>query len=190
MEELEFATEVAQSTMPLWLNIAIAIAGTFGGLELIKWLFSLRANRRKDTAQADQEEKTAEQQAADLRRHELDTAYQMLEQVKAQNQYLGEQIKAYHEDKAQDRELKESMRRELAELKMAQVEQERKMLGLQKAFTESETRRKNAERFYCVVEHCPQRRPPIGTYSTDAEMAIIARDSHGRFTKKSAQKAN
>ena len=168
MEELEFATEVAQSTMPLWLNIAIAIAGTFGGLELIKWLFSLRANRRKDTAQADQEEKTAEQQAADLRRHELDTAYQMLEQVKAQNQYLGEQIKAYHEDK----------------------EQERKMLGLQKAFTESETRRKNAERFYCVVEHCPQRRPPIGTYSTDAEMAIITRDSHGRFTKKSAQKAN
>jgi hypothetical protein len=165
------------------LSMVASIIVALGGIELVKFLFNLRYHRRASSAQADQEETTAEQKAADLRRHELETANQMLAQVKEQNAYLGEQIKEYNRDKEEDRRLKSEMRYEIAELK-------RKTAGLQDEFTKSETRRKQAERYYCAVESCKRRRPPLGTYSSDAQVSsdlvieVRGRDASGRFVKK------
>lgn len=175
--------------MPMWVNVFIGIVAALGGWEAIKYLLSLRANRRKDKAEAQQQENTALQQDVDIRKAEYELMKKFIEQYKDRNEELQSELKEYKADKAEDRKLKEELRKELAEVKMNQAEQERRIKGLQTAFTESETRRKNAERFYCVVENCPQRHPPMGTFSTDAEMAIITRDSRGRFAKKTAQNA-
>ena len=51
-------------TMPLWVDVFIAIVAALGGWEAIKYLISLGANRRKDKAEAQQEETTAAQQQA------------------------------------------------------------------------------------------------------------------------------
>ena len=160
--------------LPMWVEVFIGIATALGGWEAIKYLLSLRANRRKDKAEAVQEEMTAAQQQAELVRHQLETSAQMLEQMKAQNTYFAEQVKAYEADKEEDRKLKR-------ELRLTVAEHERKIDGLQRAFNESETRRRAAERLFCSVEECPQRVPPLGTYNGGD---IPPRKSNGQFAKR------
>lgn len=187
----------AAGKMPLWLNMFLAIIAAFGGLELVKYLFSLRANRRKDTAEAQQEEAHAKQeeatvahQQAELVRHQIETSNQMLEQMKQQNAYLGEQIAAYQQDKTEDRQLKKEYRYRIDEL-------ERVTSGLQRAFVEIVAKKRDAERHYCAVEDCPNRVPKMGDYITDTPDidAIMSpprdRDPKtGRFTKKQSKNGN
>lgn len=166
MEEI-----AAGGGMSLWINVALAIVTALGGLELLKYLISLRAHRRKDSAQAKQEENTAAQQDVEIRQKEYELMRSFIDQYKERNEELQSEIRDYKADKAEDRKLKEAMRKELSEFKIAQVDQERRIAGLQRAFTESESRRKAAERFYCSDETCPNRRPPLGTYDSAAKVA-------------------
>ena len=173
-------------TMPMWVNVFIGIAAALGGFELIKYLLSLRANRRKDKAQAKQEEATAGQQDADLRQKELDLLNQIVETTKQQ---YGELKQRYDElllERKADREEMDALRKEVAELKLALAEQERKTNGLQRAFTESEGRRMEAERLYCADESCPQRKRHAGISIDDptATTQVKERDEKGRFKKK------
>lgn len=178
----EEITMTAASTLPMWLNVFIGIVAAVGGWEAIKYLLSLRANRRKDKAQAKQEENTAAAQDVDIRKAEYELMKQFIDQYKERNSELQSEIKDYKEDKAEDRKLKAELRKELNEVKMAQVEQERKIRGLQQAFTESETRRRSAERLYCSVESCPKRVPPLGSYNTGD--IPIPRLPNGQFAKR------
>lgn len=179
MEELGME---AVNTMPLWVNVFLAIVAGLGGWEAIKYLISLGANRRKDKAEAQQEETTAAQQQAELVRHQIETSNQMLEQMKMQNAYLGEQIAAYQQEKVEDRQLKKEYRYRIEEL-------ERKTDGLQAAFSREVTKKRDAERHYCAVENCTKRIPKMGEYSTETTdiNAIMEqpRDRRtGRFTRK------
>ena len=150
---------VLEGGMPLWINVALAVLAALGGLELVKYLISLRANRRKDKAQAAQEEASASQQDAEWRKNELELMNQFVETAKQQFQDLKQRYDTLLDEKKEDRKLKQQYRLQLAE-------HERKIEGLQKAFNESETRRRMSERMYCTDVTCAKRQPPLGTYDS------------------------
>lgn len=137
--------------------MTLAIAAAFGGIELLKWLVSIGAHRRKDKAQAKQEETTAGKQEADLRQKEYELMNQFVETAKQQFEDMKGRYDTLLAEKNDDRRIKVELRIKVAEL-------ERKTDGLQRAFNESESRRRSAERLYCSDESCLKRRPPIGTY--------------------------
>lgn len=179
MEELGME---AVNSMPLWVNVFLAIVAGLGGWEAIKYLISLGANRRKDKAEAAQEETTAAQQQAELVRHQIETSNQMLEQMKQHNAYLGEQISTYQQEKIEDRKLKQEYRYRIEEL-------ERKTDGLQTAFNREVAKKRDAERHYCATEKCQHRVPKMGDYATDtADINAILdppRDKRtGRFVSR------
>lgn len=165
------------TTMPTWLNMTLAIATAFGGIEFVKWLVSLGAHRRKDKAQAKQEEATAGQQDADLRQKEYELMNQFVETAKQQFEDMKGRYDMLLAEKNDDRKIKAELRIKVAEL-------ERKTDGLQRAFTESESRRRSAERLYCSVESCTKRKPPIGTYDS-AAIHERPRRENGQFEKMS-----
>ncbi len=165
---------VLEGGMPLWINVALAILAALGGLELVKYLISLRANRRKDKAQAAQEEASAGTQDAEWRKNELELMNQFVETAKQQFEDLKQRYDTLLEEKKEDRKLKQEYRLQLAE-------HERKIEGLQRAFSESETRRKRSERLYCSEENCVKRKPPLGTYDSEAQQP---RRKNGQFAPK------
>lgn len=172
MEEFEVGIEAAKQ-MPMWVNVFIGIVAALGGWEAIKYLISLRANRRKDKAEADEAAAVAHQQAAtagqtdaDWRQKELELMTSFVTTAKMQYEDLSQQYATLKEEKEEDRKIKAELRKELNEMRVIQSEQERKLVGLQRAFTESETRRIASERLFCSVEDCKLRKPPIGTYSS------------------------
>lgn len=156
---------VLEGGMPLWINVALAIIAALGGLELVKYLISLRANRRKDKAQAAQEEASAGTQDAEWRKNELELMNQFVETAKQQFEDLKQRYDTLLDEKKEDRKLKQEYRLQLAE-------HERKIEGLQRAFTEEQARRKRSERLYCSDEKCLKRKPPIGTYESD--MSVVS----------------
>lgn len=192
MNEIEIGMQTA-SRLPMWLDVFIGIVTALGGWEAIKYLLSLRANRRKDKAAAAQGEALAGQSDADLRQKELALLNDIVETTKQQ---YGELKQRYDElllERKADRAEMDALRKEVAELKLQLTEQGRKTAGLQRAFTESETKRLEAERLYCAVADCTQRVPPIGTYGNEASGSIkpdvqpVVRDKKGRFTKKAEE---
>lgn len=180
------------NALPMWLNVFLGIAAALGGWEAIKYLLSLRANRRKDKAEAAQGEALAGQQDAELRQKELDLLNQIVETTKSQYGELKQRYDELLVERKADREEMDALRKEVAELKLQLAEQERKTNGLQRAFTEAETKRLNAERYYCGIVDCGQRVPPIGEYNPDKvtpikpedTTQIVSRDKKGRFAKK------
>ena len=199
MDEFEIGMQTA-SHIPMWLQMAVAMAGgmvtALGGWEAIKYLLSLRANRRKDKAEAAQGEALAGQQDAELRQKELDLLNQIVETTKAQYGELKQRYDELLMERKADREEMDALRKEVAELKLQLAEQERKTAGLQRAFTESETKRLEAERYFCAIENCTKRRPPFGSYHSSGDgigarpvtpeetRPDLVRDKKGRFTKK------
>lgn len=161
-----------QMTMPMWVNVFIGIAAALGGWEAIKYVISLRANRRKDKAEAGQQEAIAGQQDADWRQKELELMTSFVNTAKEQYEDLTKRYDEMKQEKDFDRKIKQELRLKLSE-------HERKIEGLQRAFTESETRRKAAERLYCADEKCPKRRPPLGTYDSTPRL----RNKKGQFIK-------
>ena len=151
--------EMVTSSIPEWLNVTIGFITALGGLELVKYLISLRANRRKDKAQAAQEEASASTQDAEWRKNELELMNQFVETAKQQFQDLKQRYDTLLEEKKEDRKLKQEYRLQLAE-------HERKIDGLQKAFTESEARRRMSELKYCTDVTCAKRQPPLGAYDS------------------------
>ena len=163
-------------TMPTWLNMTLAIATAFGGIELLKWLASLRAHRRRDRAQAKQEEASAAQSDTDWRQKELELMTSFVNTAKGQYDDLTRRYDDLKGEKEEDRRIKQ-------ELRLKVSEHERKIDGLQRAFTESESRRIAAERLYCSVESCTNRRPPIGTYDSSKP---VPRRKNGQFAPRKA----
>lgn len=193
MQEFEIVNEAA-SKMPIWLDVFLGILAALGGLEFVKWIASLdiwrkkgKAEVKKEEAQAKQEDNTAAQQQANLVSTQIETSKQMLEQMKQHNEYQAALLKSYELEKLEDRKIKQELRYKV-------TEHERKIEGLQRAFTESESRRIAAERLYCAKESCKIRKPPIGTYSSENPKPAAAvierkRDAGGRFVKAAASPA-
>ena len=157
------------NALPMWLNVFIGIAAALGGWEAIKYLLNLRANRRKDKAEAAQGEALAGQQDAELRQKELDLLNQIVETTKSQYGELKQRYDELLVERKADREEMDALRKEVAELKLQLAEQERKTAGLQRAFTESETKRLEAERYFCAFENCTKRQPPFGSYHSSGD---------------------
>ena len=78
MEEFEVGMEAAKQ-MPMWVNVFIGIVAALGGWEAIKYLISLRANRKKDKAEADEAAAVAHQQAATAGQTDADWRQKELE---------------------------------------------------------------------------------------------------------------
>lgn len=161
-------------TMPLWVDVFIAIVAALGGWEAIKYLISLGANRRKDKAEATQGEALAGQQDADWRKKELDLMTSIVDTTQNQYEDLKGKYDELKSEKDEDRKIK-------SELRMKLSEHERKLDGLQRAFTESESKRRSAERLYCSVESCPSRHPPLGTYDSTKD---LPRRKNGQFAPR------
>lgn len=51
-----------ETTMPIWVTVALSLIGTLGGFELIKYLINVRSNHRKGVAIANQEAAKAGQE--------------------------------------------------------------------------------------------------------------------------------
>ena len=187
------------NALPMWLNVFIGIAAALGGWEAIKYLLNRRANRRKDKAEAAQGEALAGQQDAELRQKELDLLNQIVETTKSQYGELKQRYDELLVERKADREEMDALRKEVAELKLQLAEQERKTAGLQRAFTESETKRLEAERYFCAFENCTKRQPPFGSYHSSGDggnghaytpeesRPDLVRDKKGRFAKKEAE---
>lgn len=163
--------EAVHHVMPTWFQMFLALVGaigtTFGGFELVKWLLSIRANRKKDQAEAKKEEALAKQEEShakqddtDWRQKELDLMTSFVNTAKEQFEDLTKRYDECRKDKA---EMLSAIRR----FEQQEQERDRKIEGLQRAFTEEVARRKLVERFYCSNERCKVRRPPLGTYSSD-----------------------
>jgi hypothetical protein len=178
--------------MPMWVNVFIGIAAALGGFEFIKWIVGLivnwRARRRKESAEAKEADAVAHQQVAaagqqdaDWRQKELELMTAFVQTAKEQYEDLTRRYDELKAEKNEDRKIKQ-------ELRLKMTEHERKIDGLQRAFTESESRRIAAERLYCSVESCTKRHPPMGTYdSTKA----APRRKNGQFApRKVASDAN
>ena len=192
MDEIEIGMQTA-SHIPMWLQMAVAMAGgmvtALGGWEAIKYLLSLRANRRKDKAEAAQGEALAGQSDADLRQKELALLNDIVETTKQQYGELKQRYDELLVERKADRQEMADLRREVAELRLALADNEKETTELRRAFDDSEARRKEAERLYCAVAECTQRVPPIGTYGNEAsgikpDGQPVIRDKKGRFTKK------
>lgn len=155
------------SKMPIWLDMFIGVIAAIGGLEGLKYLLSLRAHRDKDNAEAHSAAAEAGQSDADWRQKEFQLMTSIVETTKHQYEEVSQQLqqerKRAEDEKNEDRKIKSKLRVAVAEL-------ERKVDGLQRAFTESESRRKNAERFFCSKETCKQRIPPLGKYTSDEKV--------------------
>lgn len=157
--------------LPVWANVLIGL----GGLELIKYMLSLRAHRRKDDAEAKKEEVSAGQQDAELREKELHVLIEIAEAAKAQ---VDEWKDAYatmraeredlRADKEQDRKIKAELRGKVAKF-------ERQMAGVQEMLNKEIAARKAAESLYCDDETCILRHPPKGTYHSD----LVPRNKKG-----------
>lgn len=181
--------------MPMWVNVFIGIAAALGGFEFIEWIVGLivnwRARRRKESAEAKeadavahQQVATAGQQDADWRQKELELMTAFVDTAKQQYEDLTHRYEELKAEKEEDRKIKQDLRREVNALNIRLAENERKTDGLQRAFTESESRRIAAERYYCAVEGCTLREPPIGTYDSSK---TIPRRKNGQFAKKNEE---
>lgn len=172
---------IQAAQMPMWLNVFIGIATAFGGIELIKWIASFDIFRRKGKAEAKEADAVAHQQAAtagqqdaDWRQKELDLMTSIVDTTQKQYEDLKGKYDELKSEKDEDRKIK-------SELRMKLSEHERKLDGLQRAFTESESRRRSAERLYCSVESCPSRHPPLGTYDSTKD---LPRRKNGQFAPR------
>lgn len=154
------------TTLPMWVNVFLGIVAALGGWEAIKYVLSLRANRRKDKAAADEADAVAHQQDAEWRQKELELVTSFVDTAKRQYEDVVQRYDEMKAEKKEDRRIIAELRKEISELKIVQAEHERKVIGLQRAFSESETRRRAAERLYCDVEECPKRNPPLGTFGS------------------------
>ena len=166
----------AAKTMPVWLDMFLAIIAALGGWEAVKYLMSLRANRRKDKAEADEADAVAHQQAAtagerdaDWRQKELELMTSFVETAKVQYDDLTRRYDELRHEKDEDRRIKAELRSELRRYEREVLENTRKIEGLQRAFTEEVARRRYVERLYCSIEKCVKRRPPLGTFSLDEQ---------------------
>ena len=186
----EFGMQAGQ--MPMWVNVFIGIAAALGGLEFIKWIVGLivnwNANRKKETAEAKeadavahQQVATAGQQDADWRQKELELMTAFVGTAKQQYEDLTRRYEELKAEKEEDRKIKQDLRREVNALNIRLAEMERKTEGLQRAFTESEARRQDAEYHYCADEKCAKRKPRLGTYTTQP------RAKNGKFAKKNEE---
>ena len=160
-------------TMPMWVNVFIGIVAGLGGLEFIKYLLSLRANRRKDKAEAKQQEATAGQQDAELREKELHVLNQIAEAAKGQLEEWKHSYEALKAEKEEDRRIKAELRMDVAKLK-------RQVAGQQETINLEIAARKSAERLYCSNEDCTIRKPSIGTYHSEK----VPRNSKGQFVAR------
>ena len=168
--------EETMTTMPMWMNMALAVLTALGGIELVKYLLSLRANRRKDKAEAKQQEATAGQQDAELREKELHVLNQIAEAAKGQLEEWKHSYEALKAEKEEDRKIKAELRMDVAKLK-------RQVAGLQEKINEETSLRKGAERLYCDNEACTIRHPPKGTYHSE----IMPRNSKGQFVSRKTE---
>lgn len=179
----------AMNNLPMWLNVFLGIVAALGGWEGFKYLLSLRANRRKNKAEAGQQEAIAGQQDAELRQKELDLLNQIVATTKTQYGELKQRYDELLAERKEDRIEMDSLRREVAELKVALAEQDRKTAGLQRAFTESESKRAEAERYFCAMASCTSRQSKDPGNNGDGiapegTRPDLVRDARGRFTKK------
>lgn len=187
MEDLDLGMQAA-GQMPMWVNVFIGIVAALGGFEFFKWIASLDIWRKKGKSEAKEAEAVAHQQVAaagqqdaDWRQKELELMTAFVQTAKEQYEDLTRRYDELKAEKNEDRKIKQ-------ELRLKMTEHERKIDGLQRAFTESESRRIAAERLYCSVESCTKRHPPMGTYDSTK---VTPRRKNGQFApKKVASDAN
>lgn len=183
--------EVTQVTMPTWfqmfLALLAAIGTTYGGFELVKYLLSLRANRRKDNADAHAAAADAGQKDADWRQKELEVMTSIIDTTKRQYEDLAKRYGDLQAEKEEDREIKAQLRRELSEVRIELSEHQRILCGIQRAWTTLIAQKKDAERHYCADEKCAKRKPKLGEYETptiEFDSLVLRDKKTGRFIAK------
>lgn len=158
---------------------AIALLVALGGFEFIKYIISFAAHRRKENAQAKQEESIAGQNDADLRQKELDLMNGIIATTKAQYDDLRAN---YGDIRANYDELVKQ-----AKIDAYNISQnDRRIRGLENAFRREVAKKMEAERHYCGDVNCTKRQPALGTYHTETIDIYKERDQRGRFVKQRA----
>ena len=158
---------------------AIALLVALGGFEFIKYIISFAAHRRKENAQAKQEESIAGQNDADLRQKELDLMNGIIATTKAQY----DDLRANYDDiRANYDELVKQAKMDAYNI----AQNDRRIRGLENAFRREVAKKMEAERHYCGDVNCTKRQPALGTYHTETIDIYKERDQRGRFVKQRA----
>lgn len=128
-----------------WWQTIITLIGTLGGLELVKWLFTRKANAKIVEAQADSAKIQAEEDEFHLKRERLKFAD---EQLLEKDRQLADWSNKHYEQTLLVRKQNEQIVSYLAEIgtlkaKIASLEAERAMK-------------------LCERRGCPQRQPQSG----------------------------
>lgn len=158
---------------------AIALLVALGGFEFIKYIISFAAHRRKENAQAKQEESIAGQNDADLRQKELDLMNGIIATTKSQY----DDLRANYDDiRANYDELVKQAKMDAYNI----AQNDRRIRGLENAFKREVAKKMEAERHYCGDINCTKRQPALGTYHTETIDIYKERDQRGRFVKQRA----
>lgn len=158
---------------------AIALLVALGGFEFIKYIISFAAHRRKENAQAKQEESIAGQNDADLRQKELDLMNGIIATTKSQY----DDLRANYDDiRANYDELVKQAKMDAYNI----AQNDRRIRGLENAFKREVAKKMEAERHYCGDINCTKRQPVLGTYHTETIDIYKERDQRGRFVKQRA----
>lgn len=158
---------------------AIALLVALGGFEFIKYIISFAAHRRKENAQAKQEESIAGQNDADLRQKELDLMNGIIATTKSQY----DDLRANYDDiRANYDELVKQAKMDAYNI----AQNDRRIRGLENAFKREVAKKMEAERHYCGDVNCTKRQPALGTYHTETIDIYKERDQRGRFVKQRA----
>lgn len=151
--------EETMTMMPVWAEIMIGIAGAFGGIELLRFLYELvfhKAAKKKADAEAAQQTAEANSADTDYRKSEMELIKEQMDFNKQQLAGLREEYKELEEEK---RTLKDDYRSLKANYRHLGDAADALYKEFQRAFRAEVEKKKDAEQHYCGNANCKKRVP-------------------------------
>lgn len=142
------------TTIIVTLVTVLLSGGIFGSIVFYN------ENKKKAKAEAKKEDASAnveDASAANTLLGVLNGFKTYMEEIISYNQKVN--LKLLEDIRSKDSDIEE-FKKEIASLKQKVAENERKLIGLQKAFDTEMSARLEAEKNKCVVEKCKLRQPP------------------------------
>lgn len=142
------------TTIIVTLVTVLLSGGIFGSIVFYN------ENKKKAKAEAKKEDASAnveDASAANTLLGVLNGFKTYMEEIISYNQKVN--LKLLEDIRSKDADIEE-FKKEIASLKQKVAENERKLIGLQKAFDTEMSARLEAEKNKCVVENCKLRQPP------------------------------
>ena len=150
-----------------WTTIIVTLISVLLTGGLISSVFFYNENKRKAKAEVSKANAEAKKEYASANMVDAEASNGLINVLNGMSGYMKEMMK-YNQEvnlkllediKNKDANIEE-FKKEIASLKLKVAENDRKLVGLQKAFDNEVSLRLEAEKNKCVVENCKLRQPP------------------------------